>query len=99
MRLALLKTGLRSVGCVLTPRDIDLEPGIWTRAHRSPNLILSAKSARVKTTTMGLASNPSLSLSNVSEFCCRSFGDASERSELPSQLTRTSGRARRVTVR
>jgi hypothetical protein len=36
------------VGFVLTPRDIDLEPGSWTRAHRSPTTIFLAPSPRVK---------------------------------------------------
>jgi hypothetical protein len=36
------------VGFVLTPRDIDLEPGSWTRTHRSPKAILLAATSRVK---------------------------------------------------
>jgi hypothetical protein len=35
------------------------------------------------------ALDPNMALSNGSRFCCRSFASASERSELPSQLSRT----------
>jgi hypothetical protein len=52
MRSALLKTGLQfHTEHVLTPRGKDLDPGSWTRGHRSsavyhPNLMRQLRSNR-----------------------------------------------------